>query len=292
MVGSAVAGCGPRVLVMMATYNGERYVAEQIDSILAQEGVDLTLVIRDDGSTDGTVAVCERYAREHANVDFAVNGRNKGCALNFMDMVYSADAGAYEYFAFSDQDDYWLPEKLAKAIDQLMACNAGQPGLYYSDVVNVDADLSHPRSQNRAFATVPNPLKTALVFNWAAGCTMTWNSAMMKLVQKERNDVFPRFQDTWLFLLALTCNAQIYADLGHSYLRRRITGVNQTGENYGRFTCERILKHMRRFFSPPPPMTSLARRSSCFGFIRHTWTGPCGKLWRILLPSARTGGSG
>ncbi len=258
----AAATDRPRVLVMMATYNGEKYVAEQIDSILAQENVDVTLVIRDDGSTDGTAAICEQYAREHSNIDFAVNERNKGCALNFMDMVYAANAEAYDYFAFADQDDYWLPEKLGKAAEQLATCEPQKAGLYYTDVVNVDADLSNPRSQNRAFATVPNPLKTALIFNWAAGCTMVWNIAMMQLVQKEHNDVFPRFQDTWLFLIALTCDATIYADLDHCYLKRRITGMNQTGENYGRFTPKRLLKHAHNLFTPP--LTHLAmKRSSC-----------------------------
>ena len=264
---SAVAAANPRVLVMMATYNGEKYVAEQIDSILAQGGVELTLMIRDDGSTDGTVAICEQYAQKYSNIDFAVNEHNKGCAMNFMDMVYAADAEAYDYFAFSDQDDYWLPEKLSKAIEQLVTCESERAGLYYTDVVNVDADLSNPRSQNRAFATVSNPLKTALMFNWAAGCTMVWNIAMMQLVQKERNDAFPRFQDTWLFLLALTCDATIYADLDHCYLKRRITGMNQTGENYGRFTPKRVLKHVHNLFTPP--LTHLAvRRSSCFASTR------------------------
>lgn len=260
----------PRVLVMMATYNGERYVAEQIDSILAQEGVDLTLVIRDDGSTDGTVAMCERYAREHANVDFAVNGRNKGCALNFMDMVYSADAGAYEYFAFSDQDDYWLPKKLAKAIDQLMACDAGQPGLYHSDVVNVDADLSHPRSQNRAFATVPNPLKTALVFNWALGCTMVWNRAMCELLQSAPLRDFPRLHDTWLHLVALTCG-EIHADLHHSYIKRRLTGMNLVGEQpSGKFTARRLWHCACRLVTSTPPHRSTrtaANLLKCYGSV-------------------------
>ena len=270
MVGSAVAGCGPRVLVMMATYNGERYVAEQIDSILAQEGVDLTLVIRDDGSTDGTVAVCERYAREHANVDFAVNGRNKGCALNFMDMVYSADAGAYEYFAFSDQDDYWLPEKLAKAIEQLNTSPSAVPALYYSDVLNVDANLKNGHTEYKVFSEYSDSLKTLLLNNWASGCTMVWNRAMCEFLQSAPLTDFPRLHDVWLHLVALTCG-EIHADLHHSYIKRRLTGMNLVGEQpSGKFTARRLWHCACRLVTSTPPHRSTrtaANLLKCYGSV-------------------------
>ena len=79
----------PSVLVMMATYNGEKYVSEQIDSILVQEGVNVTLLISDDGSSDATPRICSRYAEDLPNVRFSVNEKNKGLAKNFMDMLYS-----------------------------------------------------------------------------------------------------------------------------------------------------------------------------------------------------------
>ena len=63
----------PSVLVMMATYNGEKYVTEQIDSILAQESVNVTLLISDDGSSDGTPSICKRCAEKMPFIHFAVN---------------------------------------------------------------------------------------------------------------------------------------------------------------------------------------------------------------------------
>lgn len=101
----------PSVLVMMASYNGEKFITEQIDSILSQKGVDVTLRICDDGSNDSTPSICESYTSKYDNVLFEVNKVNKGLAKNFMDMVYDDNALGFNYYAFSDQDDVWLPEK-------------------------------------------------------------------------------------------------------------------------------------------------------------------------------------
>ena len=249
---AVVTGSKPRVLVMMATYNGEKYLAEQIDSILAQEDVDLTLVIRDDGSIDGTVAMCEQYAREHSNIDFAVNKHNKGCALNFMDMVYSADADAYDYFAFSDQDDYWLPEKLSKAIEQLSIYKDGTPVLYYSDVLNTDAELNGGYLEYAPFAQCSSSLKAVLVTNWASGCTMVWNRSLCRLLQRAKLQSFSRLHDVWVHLVALSCG-EVVADLQHSYIKRRITGTNLVGErDFGAFSFAWLYGHARRLFARPP----------------------------------------
>ncbi len=250
---AAAATTNPRVLVMMATYNGEKYVAEQIDSILAQGGgVDVTLVIRDDGSTDGTAAICEQYARNHSNIDFAVNEQNKGCALNFMDMVYAADATTYDYFAFSDQDDYWLPEKLSKAIEQLNSTPATAPALYYSDVLNVDAELNGECPEYYPFAQCHSPLKAALVTNWASGCTMVWNRSLCRLLQQAKLQSFLRWHDAWVHLVALSCG-KVVADLNHSYIKRRITETNLIGErNFGAFSFARLYGHVKQLFTPSP----------------------------------------
>ena len=209
-------------------------------------------MIRDDGSTDGTVAICEQYAQKYSNIDFAVNEHNKGCAMNFMDMVYAADADAYDYFAFSDQDDYWLPEKLSKAIEQLRATPAAVSALYYSDVCNVDADLSNGRAEYQPFLQYAKSLKALLLLNWASGCTMVWNGAMQRLLQLAplQRDVCFRLHDSWVHLVGLTCG-QVHADLNHSYIKRRITGENLGGERrFGEFSLRRLWRHLLNLLSP------------------------------------------
>ena len=99
----------PTVLVMMATYNGASYLQEQVDSALGQKDVEVTLRICDDRSTDGTFALCERIAQNDPRVVPTQNEKNLGVGLNFMQMVYDDASLGYDYYAFCDQDDIWLP---------------------------------------------------------------------------------------------------------------------------------------------------------------------------------------
>lgn len=218
----------PSVLVMMATYNGEKYVTEQINSILEQEGVNVTLLISDDGSSDATPRICFRYADDLPNVRFSVNEKNKGLAKNFMDMLYSSDATSFDYFAFSDQDDYWMPNKLNKAIEAIAAAGEG-PRLYYSDVCNVDEQLNGGSREYGAFAPYSDSLGLLLTINWASGCTMVFNSAFTSALQQYVPDSWPRIHDGWVHLVARALNAQV-PDLEHAYIKRRISGRNQVGE--------------------------------------------------------------
>lgn len=229
----------PSVLVMMATYNGEKYVAEQIDSILAQEGVNVTLLISDDGSSDGTPQICARYAQNTPNVHFFVNKCNKGLARNFMDMLYDSDVRFFDYFAFSDQDDYWMPNKLNKAIEAIASAGEG-PRLYYSDVCNVDEQLNGGSREYSVFNSYADSLGLLLTINWASGCTMVFNSVFASVLQQYVPRDWPRIHDGWVHLVARALNAQV-PDLEHAYIKRRISGQNQVGERgLNRLSVQRI----------------------------------------------------
>ena len=218
----------PRVLVMMATYNGSRWVREQMDSILAQEGVDVTLRIVDDRSTDDTFEVVSAYAAEHPEVRATRNERNLGVTDNFMQMVYEGQAQGYDLYAFSDQDDVWLPEKLACAAAAIDAAGGeGEPILYYSDLLNV-SDASEERELAR-FAECERHPGTVLVRNYVNGCVMVCNRALFDLVRSYRPAVFPRMHDVWFHMVARFCGT-VVADLDHVLIRRRITGENVVGE--------------------------------------------------------------
>lgn len=230
-----------KVLVMMATFNGERYIAEQVESIVMQEDVDVDLVISDDNSSDDTPIICKKLSENYSNVFFRRNKQNVGVASNFMNMVYEADVEKYDYFAFSDQDDVWLPNKLAVALDALKE-KMDLPALYYSDICNVDADLENPVfGEYLKFSECSSNLKLLLVNNWASGCTMVFNQRLCKLLQIYRPKEFPRIHDSWVHLIALTCGICI-PDLENAYIKRRITNNNVVGEShYGKSFTKRVI---------------------------------------------------
>jgi glycosyltransferase involved in cell wall biosynthesis len=101
------------VSIIMGTYNGEKYIREQLDSILAQTYPIKEIIVQDDGSTDNTVAICRDYAAKHPNIHFSCNEHNLGFNLNFKSAAMKATG---DYVAVSDQDDVWFPEKIAKQV--------------------------------------------------------------------------------------------------------------------------------------------------------------------------------
>ena len=106
-----------KVFVILSAYNGERYLREQVESILAQTGVEVTLLIRDDGSQDGTPGIMKDIQAVNANVR-CVYGENIGFRCSFYNMLLESD-DTYDYYAFSDQDDVWDADKLSHAVELL-----------------------------------------------------------------------------------------------------------------------------------------------------------------------------
>ena len=237
----------PRVLVLMATYNGENYLEEQIDSILSQEGVDVSLWISDDCSSDSTYEICQKYAMNNTNIRIRQNSSNKRVARNFMDMVYEAEASRFDYYAFSDQDDVWLPQKLSRAIEYIEESGPG-PRLYYSDVLDVDVDLKNGRREIAPFRRFASSLKLVLVLNWVLGCTMVFNSDFLLAVQQYRPLAFPRNHDGWFHLVGLACE-WVIPDYDSALIYRRITGSNVVGESsLGKFSFSRIVNGYKMTF--------------------------------------------
>lgn len=239
----------PEVAVLMATYNGEHYVADQIASILAQTAVNITLLISDDKSNDQTPVICERLAEQDPRIKFRTNESNLGVAVNFLQMVKEIDASKYDFFAFSDQDDYWLPEKLSKAIE-LMGYSDSEPRLYYSDVSNTDSELNGGEREYESFAPYAKSLKSLLLVNWASGCTFVFNRPLCRLLKEDKGNSYPRIHDAWVHLVALSVGTT-YPDLENAYIKRRITGSNQVGiQDFGKWDKKKIMSMLTNLLKP------------------------------------------
>ena len=108
----------PKISILLATYNGEAYLVEQLDSIFSQVGVSVTVYARDDGSIDSTVSILESYADRGRSMKI-LSGIDGGgsAAKNFKELILNADIEADSCVCFADQDDIWLPMKLKTAVD-------------------------------------------------------------------------------------------------------------------------------------------------------------------------------
>lgn len=132
-----------KIIVLMSTYNGERYLEEQLQSIINQkfEGnirCRVELLVRDDGSKDGTVGILKKY--EEKGLLHYYTGENIGFQKSFWDLLRQADDA--DYYAFSDQDDVWFEDKLSRAVNRLSYEESENiPLLYCSAVVRVDKEL-------------------------------------------------------------------------------------------------------------------------------------------------------
>lgn len=228
----------------MSTYNGSRYIRTQLDSIIAQNIVNKELLIRDDGSTDNTVAIIEEYQRKYSWIRY-YKEKNIGVQKSFFDLLKQADSNA-DYIAFADQDDEWLPDKLKRAVKILENRDHQIPLLYCSNKIITDENLQP------IDVTVASPVKktsfgNALVQNICTGCTAVINQSMVRMLQKNMPQDIDNIimHDWWLYLTA-TCFGEVCYDQ-NSYIRYRQHGSNTSGAMLNRknLFCYRVKQIFR-----------------------------------------------
>lgn len=214
----------PRVLILLSTCNGAAFLPDQLQSFLAQTHSDWVLLWRDDGSTDDTVAVVEAFA---AGCDRCVRVRDPcgrlGPAASFLLLLREARPmlRATDLVAFSDQDDVWLPGKLARGVAALAAADPDAPTLYCARQVLVDEALrpvGHSRRLRRA-AVFP----ASLVQNVASGCTMMLNRGAVALVA-DGDPPAVTFHDWWCYLLVTAAGGRCLCDDAEVMLYRQHDG--------------------------------------------------------------------
>lgn len=215
----------PKICVMMSTYNGEKYLREQINSILNQKDVDVDLYVRDDKSTDSTNKILEDFKDK---ITIIPSNYNYGPAKSFMEILYFV--GEYEYYAFADQDDIWLENKLQKGIFAIENQKLKEPLLYFSNRTfyqnNVETGMRYKSKPNYT-------LTGEIVGNCVAGCTVVFNKHLRDILIKEENrpsekTLKSRMHDSWVVALAAYYGKIIYDD--KSYILYRIHNNNVVGK--------------------------------------------------------------
>lgn len=161
----------------MSTYNGEKYIEQQLDSIF-KTPKNIFLYVRDDGSKDRTIEILRDYGIKHA-VPIEVNeGKNVGSAESFLTALRECPKA--DYYAFCDQDDVWVDGKLSAAAEQIDTTN--QPVLWCSDYQVTDSEL-HVMIPSVLEQPVQDSVR-AVFYNNVPGCTMVFNWALMQELRK------------------------------------------------------------------------------------------------------------
>jgi glycosyltransferase involved in cell wall biosynthesis len=253
------------VQVFLSTYNGEKYLKEQIDSLLKQKNVHVSILVRDDGSQDSTKNILEEYQKE-GKISY-YQGNNLGYSKSFLDLV-NTKAQA-DFYAFCDQDDIWLPEKIITGIKKIEQAgdDESKPILYASALQRVDALLNPLAIQN--FPNLRLTLGAEFIRHRLAGCTYIFNNALRNLLQAADGGIASH--DKMAAILCLACGGQIIFDESpHILFRRHESNTSSDGENIK----NKIIKTLFQYFGKCSNTPQLAQ------FILTTYDG-------LIIPEAR-----
>ena len=170
-----------KIAILMATYNGEKYICQQIDSILSQTCKDWELYIHDDGSTDNTIAAVESYVEKYPDKIHLIDGKSTGGAkYNFFYLFGQVEA---PYYMTCDQDDVWLDKKIELTYDKMLTIEnkADVPCLVYTELRVVDSELNTIADTMSGYQSLDCHKRTINQFilqNSVTGCTMMINRAL------------------------------------------------------------------------------------------------------------------
>jgi hypothetical protein len=208
------------VAILLSTYNGARFLPQQLDSLTAQTHRAWTILWRDDGSSDGTVALMRGFGATLGPGRFQdlCDGRHLHILGSFLRLLDIAHAGPAELFAFSDQDDVWLPGKLARGAAALAAVPADVPALYCARQTLVDASLRRLGESPKLHR--PPGFPAALAQNIATGCTIMLNRAAAGLVLASTRPE-GESHDWWCYLVVSAAGGRVIADHEPALLYRQ-----------------------------------------------------------------------
>lgn len=235
---------GPHITILMATLNGAQHLPTQLNSLLGQTHQNWSLVVSDDGSRDATMDVLLAFDRAHPGRDIRlVEGPRQGSAAqNFLSLLMRPDVPP-GLVALADQDDYWRPHKLARAVEYLSHCPPDLPTVYASESILTDASLIPYRVKPAPRA---NPsFRNALVQNLFSGHTTVLNAAALSVIQTAGTPSHIAFHDWWIYQLIAGTGGLCLLDPAQTVLYRQ-HGGNAFGAAYGLRGAIRRLSHLLR----------------------------------------------
>ena len=198
------------VAILLASYNGEQFLNEQLQSFVEQSHPHWSLWVSDDGSSDRTKSIFNDFSKDQSDHPMGwFEGPQKGFATNFLSLVCNMNIQG-DYFAYSDQDDIWVGDKLERAVNFLSGVPHDIPALYCSRTEYVNQDnltLGNSRPYQK-----PPSFNNALVQNIASGNTMVFNQAARRLLIESGQDSSIELHDWWTYLLVTGAGGSVMFD--------------------------------------------------------------------------------
>jgi glycosyltransferase involved in cell wall biosynthesis len=217
-----------RVTVLLSTYNGSKFLQQQLNSLYEQTYPNIRILVRDDGSSDSTRNILENE-QSSGRIDILMGHKNLGPAMSFFELLHNAALTETEYVAFCDQDDVWLPHKIERAVSALLVVADNRPALFCSRLEVVDEQLNHI-----GFTDTPRKVGfgNALVENIATGCTIVLNREAVELVCNHLPSKV-LMHDWWCYVV-LSCFGEVIFD-NNAYIKYRQHGNNTIGVTVNMF---------------------------------------------------------
>lgn len=213
-----------KVIICMSTYNGEKYIEQQIESLLNQTYKNIDIYVRDDGSKDDTIKILEKYDNE-GKIHF-IKGKNVGVVNSFYECLKEAYKNG-DIFAYCDQDDKWHEDKIEKAVNQLNKEKEDVPVLYFSEFNYCDENLEfvNKSNVNRKGASFENSIVECISF----GISEVFNKVLaQKILDSGTDDVC--FHDWWAYMIAAGLGKVIYDSEPTVEYRRTGSNVSPSGK--------------------------------------------------------------
>lgn len=226
-----------KVAILMSTYNGEKYLKEQLDSLIKQTYKNIEIYIRDDGSKDNTIKIVKEYKKNHDNI-ILVEGKNIGFISSFFELFKLCNNA--DYYAYCDQDDVWMEDKIKRAVQFLENTDKEKPALYFSNSDYYDTNMNY-------LATAPKKklynFRNSLVECVTQGMTMVINDTTRKTIIENKPDIC-LFHDWWTYMICSGFGQIVYDDKSLVKYRRHNSSVTVEGKTKKELFIWRVKKFL------------------------------------------------
>ena len=230
------------VIVLMSTYNGEKYLSQQLDSLINQSLKPDKILIRDDGSSDNTIDIINEYKKQYAFIDY-YTGDNLGPGKSFWDLINNCKK--YDYYALCDQDDVWFEDKLEVAIKTLQEQDNHIPLLYCSKYTLTDENLN-PIDSNVSSLYNYSDFQHSLIYHTAPGCTFVFNDTSREKIKEYNPDKqYFVIHDAIIHKVVTLFGKMILDKTSHIYYRQH--NQNQIGMSANKI--DTFFKRIKHFIS-------------------------------------------